>query len=75
MPAEANSNINKIEEEIKSKINPQKISKEPVAFGIVSIVVTKLVEDAEGELEKVENALHAIDGVGEVEVVEITRSL
>lgn len=75
MPADADSDVNKIEEEIKSKISPQKISREPIAFGIVSVIVTKLVEDAEGELEKVENELRKIEGVGEVEVVEITRSL
>lgn len=75
MPADADSSIDKIESEIKSKIFPDKISREPIAFGLVAIIVSKLVEDAEGELEKVESAIRAINGVGEVEVTEITRTL
>ena len=75
MPADGDVNMDNVETEIKQKINPQRISKEPVAFGIVSLVVIKLVDEVEGAMENTENAIRAVNGVGEVEVVEINRSM
>ena len=75
MPADGDVNMDNIEMEIKQKINPQRISKEPVAFGIVSLIVIKLVDEVEGAMENTENAIRAVNGVGEVEVVEINRSM
>ncbi len=75
MPADAETDLDKIENEIKSIVKPERISRQPIAFGIVALIVTKLVEDAEGELERVENLIRGIYSVGEVEVTEITRSL
>lgn len=75
MPADGDVDINNVEQEIKQKINPQKISHEPIAFGLVSLIVTKLVDEIEGAMETVEKNIRSINGVGEVEVVEINRSL
>jgi elongation factor 1-beta len=75
MPAEADTNLDNIESEIRSKLNPEKMSRQPIAFGLNAVMVTKLVEDAEGETEKVEGALRQIQGVGEVECVEVTRTI
>lgn len=75
MPENVEVDLNKLEKRIKNEINPEKIQREPIAFGLVAINVTKLIPDASGELEKIENTLKAIDEVGQVEVIEITRSL
>lgn len=75
MPKEANIDLDKLENQIKLVVNPDRLQREPIAFGLVSLNVTKLVEDAEGQLEAVEKKLRAIDSVGEVEVTEITRTL
>ena len=75
MPATAEVPVEQIQNEIKNKINPDKISVEPIAFGLEAIIVSKLVDDAEGALEKIESFLRSIDGVGEVEVTEITRTI
>ena len=75
MPANADSSIEKIQEEIKSKVNPDKMSVEPIAFGLNAVIVSKLVEDAEGEVDKVEKVLRSVSGVGEVEVTEVTRTI
>lgn len=75
MPASAETPIEKIENEIKSKVKPDRISREPIAFGLVAVIVSKIVQDAEGELEKVESMLRSVDGVGEVEVTEVTRTI
>jgi len=75
MPKEAGIDLEKLESEIKSSLNPDRIAREPIAFGLIALNVSKLVDDAEGQLEAVENKLRAMDAVGEVEVVEITRTI
>ena len=75
MPADGDVDISKVESEIKQKISPQRISREPVAFGIVSLMVTKLVDEVEGAMENTEQAIRSVNGVGEVEVIEINRSM
>lgn len=75
MPTGVDVNLDELEKRIKEVVQPTGIKREPIAFGIVAIRVTKLVPDAGGELDKVENALRALEGVSEVEVDEISRSL
>lgn len=75
MPESIETNLEKLEEKIKKEISPQKIEKEPIAFGLFALKVTKLIPEESGELEKVENRIKSLEGVGEVEVVEISRSL
>lgn len=75
LPKEVGIDLDKLEDRIKSEINPERIQRQPIAFGLVALLVTKLVPDAEGELEKIENKLKSIEEVGEVEVTGITRSL
>lgn len=73
MPAESNTNLSNVESEIKLKTNVKKIEREPIAFGLVALKVTVFMMDAEGESDRVEQVIRGIKGVGEVEVVEMTR--
>ncbi|MEM3727349.1 MAG: elongation factor 1-beta [Candidatus Bathyarchaeia archaeon] len=75
MPESIETDLEKLEEKIKKEILPQKIEKEPIAFGLFALKVTKLIPEESGELEKVENRIKSLEGVGEVEIVEISRSL
>ena len=75
MPKAVDIDLDKLEEEIKSKINPERIQRQPVAFGLVALLITKVVEDKEGESDRIENLLKSIENVGEVEVTGLTRSL
>lgn len=75
MPKDADTNMDKLEEKIKVLVKPERIKREPIAFGLVAINVTKLIPDASGELELVENKLKSIEGIGQIEVTETTRSL
>ena len=75
MPKAIETNLDELESKIKEEIKPERMEREPIAFGLVALKVTKLVPEASGELEKVENKLKSIEGVGEVEVVEVSRSL
>lgn len=75
LPKEVEVDLDKLEERIRKEINPQKVSREPIAFGLVAINIVVFVEDAEGTLDAVENKLRAIEDVGEIEVTGMTRSL
>jgi elongation factor 1-beta len=46
---------------------------EPIAFGLKAIVGDFTLEDAEGQMDKLEEAIRGIDGVGEIEVMNISR--
>ena len=75
MPASGDINADELEKAVKEKLQPQKISREPIAFGLVAIIAVKLVEEISGEMDKVENLIKSIDGVGEVEITEVNRSM
>jgi len=67
--------ISELEEEIVNSIFPEKIEREPIAFGLIALKASKLVEDQEGEIQKIEEKLNTINSISQVEVVEITRTL
>ena len=73
MPADSDTDISKIESEVKARANVKKVEKEPIAFGLVALKVTVFMMDAEGEVDKVEQEIRKIEGVGEVEVTEMAR--
>lgn len=75
MPDGLEVDINKLEEEIKQKINPERIDKQPIAFGLVALMIEKVIADDEGEIEKIENTLKSIEGVSSIEVTNLTRLL
>jgi elongation factor 1-beta len=75
MPADTEVDMADLEKRINEKVKPTRMSREPIAFGLVALKVTKLIPDAGGELDKAESELRRLDGVGEVEVEEISRSL
>lgn len=75
MPSGVETDLVKLEKDIREAVNPQRIEKEPVAFGLVALNVTTLMEDAEGKLDQVESKLRAIENVSDVQVTEITRTI
>ncbi|MEM5808790.1 MAG: elongation factor 1-beta [Candidatus Aenigmatarchaeota archaeon] len=75
MPNGTEVNLDNLEKEIKAAVNPERINREPIAFGLIALNVTTIMEDTEGQLETIENKLRTIDGVSEVEVIKITRTL
>jgi elongation factor 1-beta len=75
MPKDTDVDINELETQIKDLVNPEKISQEPIAFGLVALNVIKSIPDASGELEELENKIKSIEKVGEIQVTNVTRSL
>ncbi|HKX82410.1 MAG TPA: elongation factor 1-beta [Nitrososphaera sp.] len=77
LPAEAESNLENVIESIKGSM-PQGMemkghAMEPIAFGLKAIVGDFLLEDAEGQMDKLEESIRGINGVGEIEVMNISR--
>lgn len=77
LPAEAESNLETVVHTIKTSM-PQGMemkghAMEPIAFGLEAIVGDFLLEDAEGQMDKLEESIRGIDGVGEIEVMNISR--
>ena len=75
MPKTIDVNLDVLEEKIKKALNPNRMQRQPIAFGLVAILVTILIPDEGGVLDAAENKLRAIDEVGEVEVTGMTRNL
>ncbi len=49
------------------------ISVEPIAFGLVAIILNFITEDGEGGSEAVEEMVSAIDGVASIEITGVGR--
>jgi elongation factor 1-beta len=75
MPKSIEVDLDKLEQKIKESISPERVQRNPIAFGIVAFNVIKIIPDDAKELDLLENKLKSIEEVGEVEVTEITRSL
>lgn len=75
MPKDLEVNLDELEKKIREIVKPERLNRQPIAFGLVAIQIVKLIPDEGGELEKVENQLRSMEEVGEVEITGMTRSL
>ena len=78
LPADAEINLDTVAESLKKSV-PQgmelkQYTKEPIAFGLHAIIGDFMLDDSEGQMEKLEDAIKAVDGVGEIEVMNISRA-
>ena len=74
LPSDVSVDLDSLEKKIREKIKVDKISKEPIAFGLVALRITTLVEDQAGEIEKIENVLKTLDDISQVEVLNVSRA-
>ena len=49
------------------------IAEEPIAFGLVAVILQFITEDGEGGSESVEEMVQAIDGVASFEITGVGR--
>lgn len=49
------------------------IAEEPIAFGLVAIILNFITEDGEGGSEPVEEMISAIEGVASIEITGVGR--
>jgi elongation factor 1-beta len=77
LPEEAGSDLDEVVRLLKNKI-PAGIrlkahAKEPIAFGLQAIVGDFLVEDEEGQMDRLEDSIKNTTGVGQIEVMNMSR--
>lgn len=46
---------------------------EPIAFGLYSILADFTLDDSEGQMELLEESIRKIKGVGQIEVINVSR--
>ncbi|WP_409199964.1 elongation factor 1-beta [Methanobrevibacter sp. DSM 116169] len=77
MPESVDVDLETLKEEIRSSMPEDaelhKIDEEPIAFGLVALIVMFIIQDAEGGTEPTEEAIGKLPNVGSVEVTNTTR--
>lgn len=77
LPAEAESNLEQVTELLRKSMPDgmelKNSSMEPIAFGLKAIIGDFLLDDAEGQMDKLEESIKQVQGVGEIEVMNISR--
>lgn len=76
-PEDIISNINGVKDDIRkalpANMSIHKIDEEPIAFGLVALVVHVVMPEDAGELEKVEKAFNKIKEIRTVETLLVRR--
>ncbi len=64
----------KISTMLKDNITLSKYTKEPLAFGLYFLNAEFNLDDKEGQMDSLENTVRSVEGVGEFEVLGLSRS-
>lgn len=75
MPESPEVDLDLLEATIKGRVKVHSISREPIAFGLEALRVVAIVGDAAGGTEPLEKELADVPGVGNVQVISLTRML
>lgn len=77
LPSDAETNLDEVSkslsETIPSGMELNSVIKEPVAFGLFSLLIDFIMDDSEGQMDKLEHYLESTHGVGQFEVVTMSR--
>ena len=69
-PAKVSESIQKV---LPSDIGIRRVVEEPIAFGLVASIVDFIIEDREGEMDRLEELARSSEFVSEVEVIGLSK--
>jgi elongation factor 1-beta len=77
-PHEANIDLSPLKSKVEASLpagsSVQKFEEEPVAFGLVALIAHVILpDDAAGHMDRVEEAIRAINMVSEIQVLRVGR--
>jgi len=77
LPSEAETNlddiINKLKSNIPNAMGLERFGKEPLAFGIYSLICDFTLNDEEGQMDSLEDYIKKTEGVSEIQVLNISK--
>jgi elongation factor 1-beta len=77
LPSEAETDldviINKLKSNIPNAMGLERFGKEPLAFGIYSLICDFTLNDEEGQMDSLEDYIKKTEGVSEIQVMSVSR--
>jgi elongation factor 1-beta len=77
LPSEAETDldviVNKLKSNIPNAMGLERFGKEPLAFGIYSLICDFTLNDEEGQMDSLEDYIKKTEGVSEIQVMSVSR--